>query len=288
MNTNRINEVSDYINLNRQSWNLRTEIHIDSPFYDMEGFMKGKSSLKEIELSLLGDISNKSILHLQCHFGQDSLSMARLGARVTGVDLSDKAIEVAKDLSQQLGLNATFICCNVYELSDHLNSQFDIVFTSYGTIGWLPDLMKWGEIISRFLKPDGRLVFAEFHPVVWMFDNDFKEIGYSYFNTEAIIETESGTYADRQAPIHHQSVTWNHPLSEVFEGLIRNGLSINKFHEYDYSPYNCFQHTEEFEPGKFRIKHLGNKIPMVYALVASRRVVPSSEFNVLSRESGSQ
>ena len=208
---------------------------------------------------------------MQCHFGQDSISLARLGAEVTGIDLSDKAIANAKQLAKETKSNTDFICCDIYELPKYLNRQFDVVFASYGTIGWLPDLDKWAKVISKFLKPKGQFVFAEFHPVVWMFDDNFQNITYRYFNSGAIIESENGTYADKNADISQEYVMWNHGLSEVLSSLIKNGLTINSFQEYDYSPYDCFDHTLEFEPKKYRIKHLDNKIPMVFSLVASKK-----------------
>ncbi|SDV99682.1 class I SAM-dependent methyltransferase [Aequorivita viscosa] len=260
----------NYIETNRNSWNSRTEHHYNSDFYDVDSFIKGNTSLNEIELSLLGDISNKTVLHLQCHFGQDTLSLARLGAKVTGVDLSDKAILKANELAKKTELEATFICSDIYELHKHLSEKFDIVFTSYGTIGWLPDLDKWAKIVSTFLKPNGKFVFVEFHPVVWMFDDDFKEIKYSYFNKEAIQETEEGTYAEKNADISTEFISWNHSMSEVITNLIKNGLAINALQEFDYSPYNCFNNTVEFEKKKFRIKGLDDKIPMVYAIVATK------------------
>ena len=261
----------NYIEVNKATWNNKTDVHIDSDFYDVKGFLNGKSSLNPIELKLLGDIKDKKILHLQCHFGQDTLSLARLGAKVTGIDLSDKAIEKAKSFNEKLKLDAQFICCDIYDLPNHLNEKFDIVFTSYGTIGWFPDLTKWAEVVSHFLKPQGKFIFAEFHPVVWMFDNDFATIHYNYFNTEPIIEDESGTYADRTAEISAQTITWNHPISEVLNALISNDLEIKSFDEFDYSPYNCFNQTEEFESGKYRIQHLKNKIPMVYSITATKK-----------------
>lgn len=226
--------------------------------------------MNPIELNILGDIKGKSILHLQCHFGQDSISLGRLGAEVVGVDLSDKAIQTAEDLAKQTNSTAKFICCDIYDLPEHLDQQFDIVFTSYGTIGWLPDLDRWACIISHFLKPSGQFLFVEFHPVVWMFDDNFEKVGYNYFNTGPIVEIEVGTYADREAAINQEYVCWNHSLSEVISSLIHNKLEITSFMEYDYSPYNCLLHTVEFEPKKFRIKHLDNKIPMVYAIVAKK------------------
>lgn len=262
---------SNYIALNKNAWNNKTEVHIASEFYDMKGFLEGKSTLNSIELELLGDISNKKILHLQCHFGQDTMTFARMGALATGIDFSEKAIEKATEFSKQLNLDTTFICCDIYEAPKYLKDQFDIVFTSYGTIGWLPDLDKWAKIVSQFLKPGGQFIMADFHPVVWMYDNDFKEVFYSYFNIEPIVEDESGTYADRYSEIEAKTITWNHPISETLNALITNGIELNSFNEYDYSPYNCFNNTEEFEPNKFRIKTFENKIPMVYSIKGTKK-----------------
>lgn len=258
--------IENYKAINKASWNAKTELHFNSSFYDVDGFLKGNSSLNDIELKLLGDIKGKTVLHLQCHFGQDSISLERLGARVTGVDLSDKAILKAEQLAKKAGVATEFICCDVYELPKYLDRKFDIVFTSYGTIGWLPDLDRWAQLIANFLKPGGQFVFVEFHPVVWMFDDDFKEVKYDYLNKEAIVETLSGTYAEKDADISGEYVTWNHGIGEVINSLVVHGIQIASFDEYDYSPYDCFAHTEEFEQGKFRIKHLKNRIPMVYAI----------------------
>lgn len=265
-----MNPEDHYIAINRASWNNRVDTHLKSEFYDLEGFMKGNSSLNPIELNLLGDISGKTILHLQCHFGQDSISLSRLGAEVTGVDFSNKAIESAEQIAKDTQSNTKFICCDIYELPQFLDEKFDIVFTSYGTIGWLPDMNKWAKIIAQYLKPNGKFVFAEFHPVVWMFDDNFEKIGYNYFNSGELFESENGTYADKNADISLSYINWNHSISEVLNSLIKNGLEINEFDEFDYSPYNCFLHTIEVEPKKFRIKHLDNKIPMVYALKATK------------------
>lgn len=262
---------NDYLKLNRASWNERVTPHLASDFYDMPAFLAGKSSLNSIELDLLGDVNEKRILHLQCHFGQDSLSLARMGAKVTGIDLSDQAIAKARELNEQLQLDAEFICCDVYDTPNHVHEKFDIVFTSYGTIGWLPDLDQWAQVIQQCLAPGGKLVFAEFHPVVWMFDDDFERVAYRYFKDEAIVETQNGTYADKDANIEITSVTWNHGLAEVLGALLNNGLHLEVFNEFDYSPYPCFRKVNEIAPGKFVIPHLGNNIPMVYALVVRKR-----------------
>lgn len=260
-----------YIDINREAWNKKTDIHVNSKFYDMDGFMKGNNTLKSIELQLLGDIRGKKILHLQCHFGQDTISLSRMGAEVTGIDLSDNAIEKAKELAKQLNTSTQFICCNIYDLPQYLNDTFDIVFTSYGTIGWLPDMNGWAAIVSRYLRPGGKFVFVEFHPVVWMFDDDFSSVAYTYNNNGAITETYTGTYADKNADLVQDYVMWNHGLGEVINALINNGLTIGSLTEYDHSPYDCLRHMEEYEPSKFRVKHLGNRIPYVYSISASKQ-----------------
>jgi SAM-dependent methyltransferase len=259
---------NNYIDINRRLWNARTAIHFKSDFYRVDEFIEGGNSLQTIELERLGNLNGKKVLHLQCHFGQDSISLARMGADVTAVDLSDEAIARAKQLAAACGEKVRFICCDLYELPRHLNETFDLVFTSYGVIGWLPDLNRWAEVISTFLKPSGELLLVEFHPVVWMFDPDFKYICYDYFNRETIIETETGTYTDRNAPIELESVCWNHPTGEVLNSLLAHGLTIKAFDEFDYSPYNCFKQTISCGENKYRIKHLGNKIPMVFAVSA--------------------
>ena len=266
-----MDSTSNYIKKNKTLWNKRTDYHFNSEFYDVDNFINGKSSLNDIELDLLGDIKNKTILHLQCHFGQDTLSLARLGAIVTGVDLSDNAINKAKELAVKLNSNARFICCDVYDLPEHLKEKFDIVFTSYGTIGWLPDLNKWARLIADFLKPGGTFILVEFHPFLWIFDNDFNNVEYSYFKSEPIVELEKDTYADKTAAINLESITWNHSIGEVFESLVTNGLRVNNLKEYNYSPYDCFNGTEQIEKRKFVIKKFGDKIPMVYSLVATTK-----------------
>jgi 2-polyprenyl-3-methyl-5-hydroxy-6-metoxy-1,4-benzoquinol methylase len=263
--------VSDnYLEINKDSWNKRTSYHIKSDFYQMNAFKAGKSSLMDIELGLLGNVNGKRILHLQCHFGQDTLSLARKGAKVTGIDLSDKAIEQAKELNAELNLDAEFLVSDVYDLPNNLKGTFDIVFTSYGTIGWLPDMNKWGNIISHYLKPEGKFVFVEFHPNVWMYNTDFSKLKYNYFNSKAIVEEEQGTYADKEASTSFKYVFWNHGLSEVISGLLSNNLILKKFKEYNYSPYDCFENTEKVGDSKYQIKSFGNKMPLCYSILATK------------------
>jgi len=255
-----------YLEINRTLWNNKTQVHLQSDFYNVKDFKKGATSLQSIELEQLGNVKDRTLLHLQCHFGQDTLSWARLGAHVTGIDFSEEAIQAAKYLASELNMNAHFITNDVYSLQ--LDEKYDIVFTSYGVIGWLPDLEKWAQVIENHLKPGGTFHLIEFHPVVWIFDNDFKYIQYSYFNREDIVEEVQGTYADRNAPLVDKSISWNHSLDEVLGALLRQGLRIEHFAEYDYSPYNCFSNTVQIADNKWQIKGLEGKIPMVYALKA--------------------
>lgn len=265
-----MNWEENYLEPNRKAWNDKVSYHVDSEFYNQAAFLAGENTLNTIELDLLGDLSGKEILHLQCHFGQDTISMARMGARSVGVDFSDKAIAVARQAAESTGANARFVCSDVYQLPEVLEQSFDIVFTSYGTIGWLPDLDKWAAVVARYLKPNGRFVFAEFHPLVWIFDNDFEKVAYRYFKTDAIVENLEGTYADADAPLKNTTVSWNHSLSEVFGSLKKNGLTIEEFREFDYSPYECFPDMKKVGERKFQIEKFGDKLPMVYALSARK------------------
>ena len=263
-----MNEFDKYFSANKELWNKRTIVHKDSSFYDVAGFKAGKNNLTPIELNELGDVAGKKMLHLQCHFGMDSLNWARFGADVTGVDFSDEAIKLAKQLNDKSGINTTFICSNVYDLKKQLDEKFDIVFTSYGVVGWLPDLDKWAEIISHYLKPGGIFYMAEFHPVVWIFDDDFTQIKYYYDNRGMIVVDSKGTYTDRDADIQAKEYSWNHSISEVLNSLIRQGLKIEFFNEHMYSPYPCFNNTVQGEDGNWRVKGMEGKIPMVYSVKA--------------------
>jgi len=266
-----MNKEIQFFETNKKSWDGKVDTHLASDFYNNDAFISGENSLKEIELAILGEVKGLKILHLQCHFGQDSISLSRMGAEVTGIDFSSKAIEAAKDLAQKTGQNTQFICSNVYDLSAVLTEQYEIVFTSYGTIGWLPDLNRWAKVVSTFLKPKGKFVFVEFHPVVWMFDDDFSKVAYNYFNAGPIMENETGTYADKNAEIRSEYVMWNHDFGEVLSSLLAENLELKQFKEYDYSPYNCFNNTVEVGPSRYLIEHLNNYIPMVYSLLMEKK-----------------
>ncbi|MFD1314165.1 class I SAM-dependent methyltransferase [Namhaeicola litoreus] len=265
-----INEWEEkYLTINKTLWNKKAPIHFNSKFYDNHTFLTTLNSLNSIEIGLLGNIEGLKVLHLQCHFGQDTISLQKLGAQTTGVDFSEQAIEKARELSEQSETFPDFICSDIYELDKKLEGQYDLIFTSYGTIGWLPDLRKWAKIVDHFLKPGGKFLLVEFHPMIWIFDENFEKIVYPYFNRTAIVEKEEYSYTDGD-PIQLNSVTWNHPLSEVFTSLLEENLIIDDFQEYDYSPYDCFSKTVKIDKNMFQIQGMEGKLPMVYSLKVSK------------------
>ena len=263
--------MKNYLDINQDSWNAKIEGHLQSDFYELEAFKNGKTSLKGIELDLLNDVRGKSILHLQCHFGQDTMSLSRMGANVMGVDLSDKGIDAAKKINTELDLNTKFIHSDVYDLPNRLEEKYDVVFTSYGVIGWLPDINKWAETIAHFLKPGGKLIFVEFHPFVWMYNDEFSKVSYNYFKDEAIEGEESGSYADNNENNKYKYMCWNHGLGEVVSALLNVGLSIDHLKEYNYSPYDCFANTVKIDEDKYQIKSFEDKAPLCYSIVATKK-----------------
>ena len=257
-----------YFEANKALWDAKTKVHAQSNFYNLEAFLKGGTVLKEIELEELDQLEGKSLLHLQCHFGLDTLSLARLGAKVTGVDLSTESIKTARELAQKTGIEARFIESNVLELPEVLNEKFDYIFTTYGTICWLPDLDAWASIIHRFLKPGGTFYHADFHPIIDTFSLDYTELGaLSYFTPpQPYMDVPEGTYANTESQINLKEYFWNHSLGELMTALLGQGLLLQSFKEYDYSPYNCFPNLEETEPNRWRFKNFGDRLPYVYSM----------------------
>jgi SAM-dependent methyltransferase len=221
-----------YIAINKIACNKRTPIHLESNFYNHDEFMKGMNSLKSIELDAIGNVKDKSLLHLQCHFGQDSISFVKMGAEVTAVDFSDVAINEAKKISKQINININFIESDVLELQ--LNKEFDIVFSSYGAIGWLPNLDKWAVTIAAHLKKGGMFLLTEFHPFLEI----IKDNGSDYFyKTNPDVEIGNGTYTDGGSVLVTKTCWWNHSLTSIFSALESNGLILTHFEEFDYSPF---------------------------------------------------
>ena len=263
-----------YYDVNKKRWNELVDIHAKSDEYDLDSFIAGRNSLHSIEIEALGDISGKSLLHLQCPFGLDTLSWGRLGARVTGVDFSKTAIELARSLAVRIGVDAEFINCNVYDLPEHLDGEFDVVFTSYGVLCWLHDMEAWAGIVSRYLKPGGTFFMAEFHPFMWVFDNEFPselKVKYRYWQGEEPDYYEAdGSYAEPDAKVENRgSYEWAHPMSEVVNALIGAGLTIRELEEYPFSVDGT--QFAFMEPGEDRYSTLpGYDLPLMYSIKATK------------------
>lgn len=262
--------MQEYLNENQKLWDAWASFHPNTAMYDLEGFLAGRNSLMPIELEALGDVRGKRLLHLQCHFGQDTLSWSRLGARATGVDFSAKAIGIARQLNDEMGLDAEFIQSNVLELAGKLEGQFDIVFTSYGVITWLPTLRPWAAAISHYLKPGGTFFMAEFHPALMMFDFERGNLAYPYFfRPEPLTEEAVGSYADPLEGTARREHSWQHTLSDIIMALADEGLLLREFREYEYSPFDCWPNMEETAPGQYQIRHLKG-VPHLFSLKMSR------------------
>jgi 2-polyprenyl-3-methyl-5-hydroxy-6-metoxy-1,4-benzoquinol methylase len=252
---------------NQALWDSRVAAHAASPFYDVEGFLAGACTLKPTEVAALGDVSGKSLLHLQCHFGLDTLSWARRGAKATGIDFSGEAIAKARELTLQAGLEATFVQSSVQDLPKHLQGTFDIVFTSYGIISWLPDLREWAKTVCHFLKPGGTFCIVEVHPALYMLDWYSLQIAYPYFGTgEAFLEEVQGSYASSETGKALPEYFWSHSLAEVIQPLLEGGLQMDLFQELPFSPWNCFPNLIETAPGQFEFPSLQGKLPMIFCL----------------------
>ncbi len=272
-----------FFEANLNLWNEWTSIHEKSEAYDLPGFLAGKNSLHSLELAELGpsivpdENGAKRLLHLQCHFGLDTLSWARLGAKATGIDFSDKAIQLARSLNERLGLDVEFICSSLYDLPDRLDTEFDIVYTSYGILAWLPDISKWAEIVSHFLKPGGIFYIAELHPFACVFDDEEQtelKVRYPYFSRADPLEFQpQGSYVDRNAkivqPVEYE---WTHSLGEIITALISAGLRIEYLHEFPYTvdPF-CSHLMEKGEDRYWRLKDKRDSVPLMYSIKAIRQ-----------------
>ena len=259
-----------YFEVNKATWNDKVKVHSKSEMYDLDTFKNGKSSLMLYELEALNDVKGKSLLHLQCHFGQDTLSWSRLGAACVGVDISDEGIKLANQINDELELDAKFVCCNVLDTSKYFEDSFDIVYTSYGVIGWLPDLKPWGRMIAERLKKGGVFYMVEFHPIVWMFDylDGDSVMKYGYMQDEVIYEEYEGTYANQESKMMSKEYGWNHGLGEVISALTEAGLHIDYLKEHDESPYNVLPGLVESKPGMFTTKD--KLYPLIFEIKATK------------------
>lgn len=258
-------DYNSYFDANKNLWNNKTDVHVTSDFYDNESFLKGRNSLNPFELEYLGNVEDKKILHIQCHFGQDSISLARMGAKVTATDISNKAIAKAREFNAHCGTDVTFIETDTYHINDHITDTFDIVYMTYGVICWLPDIKKLAEIVNARLKPGGKTISVEFHPVLNLFDFPKQKISYSYNNVHVYEEDIEGTYADENAGAFGKEYFWQHSLEEVTSPYVDLGMRLSAFREYYHSPYNTFN-MKEVEKGKFVYGDFPYPIPHVYLL----------------------
>lgn len=262
--------MKDYLQLNKKWWDNVTSIHFRSKLYDFPSFKKGKSTLQTIELKEMGNVRSKTLLHLMCHFGLDTLSWAREGAKVTGVDLSNKSIKLAKKISKEINLPATFICSDIYRLPKVLDKKFDIIFTSYGVLCWLSSVKKWAKIINHFLKKGGTFYIAELHPFTNVLSYDFK-LSYNYFDKEIYEDDSTGTYADWNANIKGSTYLRNYTIADVVNALIFEGLKITYVHEFPFTMYNQFPgFMKQNEKGQYILKDKKIQIPLLFSLKATK------------------
>jgi ubiquinone/menaquinone biosynthesis C-methylase UbiE len=263
-----------HVQQNKAYWDEITPVHVRSSFYDIDGFIAGKKQMiMPCELEEMGDIHGKSLLHLQCHIGMDTLAWARRGAKVTGVDFSGEAISTARKLSDETGIKSRFIESDIYALPDILNEKFDIVYTGAGAICWLPDLKKWGEIIARFLKPGGFFYIMEGHPFMSVFGNgpDVKDLQVKnpYFHNPEWLEMNPGNdYADSSYAIKNKESEWMHPVSEILNSLIDAGLKIEFFHEHPMIFFKVLPFMVQDKDGYWRLKD--DLLPQIFSLKASK------------------
>ena len=274
--------MDEYVEANRRLWERWTRVNLRSPFYDVEGFVAGRGpELDPIARAGPGDVRGKSFLHLQCHFGMDTIRWARQGAAVTGVDFSGEAIAAARALAARMAVPATFVQSDVYELPTRLDARFDVVFTSHGVLCWLPDLDRWARVIAHFLGPGGLFYIVEAHPILLLFNDRLQEpdlrVLYPYFHgPEPVREEHKGCYADPDDPTISVEHVWLHRMSDVVGALLRAGLRIESFEEYPFLAWRFFPWMEQRTDGWWRLPEHErlpqgpDSLPLMFSLAAIR------------------
>jgi SAM-dependent methyltransferase len=266
---------------NLKTWEAWTAIHVGSKFYDVASFRDETKPirLRDYEISEVGPVIGKSLLHVQCHFGLDTLSWARLGAHVTGADFSPAAIDAATKLADELAIDARFVVSDVYELPANLDGQFDVVYTSRGVLGWLPDIRGWANVVASFVKPGGLFYITEIHPIAQVFDDeqpparpDELRLRYPYWEHEDPLTFRvEGSYADRSAAtdglFEH---SWNHSLGEIVSALIDAGLQLEFLHEFNFAEWDI-AFVEESDDGRWRLPgDAHGRLPLSFSLRATK------------------
>jgi len=271
---------ADWRALNRANWDDRVPIHLASAFYDLAGFRAGASSLQPFEVSEVGSVAGRSLVHLQCHIGLDTLSWARRGAQVSGLDFSAPAIDAASALAASLGIPATFVVSDVYDAGAAFGGQrFDIVYTGTGALVWLPDIPRWARVVAGLLAPGGFLYLVEGHPFVQILDDAAGAPGASgasglraardYFDAAPQVEDYPYTYTDGPSLEHPRQVEFQHSLGEIVTSLAEAGLRIEFLHEYDFDAFGRFEELQRREDGTYRFPPGRPRVPMQFSLRAS-------------------
>jgi SAM-dependent methyltransferase len=263
--------MDEFEGFNRTLWNELTPVHINS--YPVDEFKNGESTLDPIQLSEVGVVRGKSLLHLQCHFGLDTLSWTREGAAATGVDFSERSIAFANKLKEEVGLQATFICANLYDLCQLLNERFDVVYTSKGVLCWLRDLRAWAQLISDSLKPGGIFYMMEIHPILSTLDDGKRQemkIVYNYFHEATPTKWNGGSpdYSDETYIVENPSYEWQWSLGDVINSLSEAGLRIEFLHEFDRTFYKALPGMRRDDKGWWFLPGYRKKIPLMFTLRA--------------------
>jgi len=267
-----------HLDANKKLWNEYAKAHYNSvdDEYNVNEFLAGKTTLRPFEIKEVGDVKGKTLLHLQCHFGLDTLSWVREGAIATGVDFSDDAMKFAPMLAERAGLKANFVQTDIYKLKDNLDGKFDIVYTSIGVLCWLNDMEKWAEIIAHFLKPGGMFYIAEIHPFSMVFDEEHEKeltIKYDYFHDPEPLEFETDrTYAVEKPEFGVlKEYEWNHSVSDIVNALIKAGLEIQFFNEYPFTCWKSYPFAEKDPDGYWRLKNQKADIPLLFSIKAIKK-----------------
>ncbi len=257
---------------NRARWDEAAPLHAASDYYDLDGFRAGRDDIRPFEFDELGPVEGLDLIHLQCHIGTDTLSWARHGARVVGLDFSPNSIDIAVELAEDCRIEAQFVCADVYDAVSAVGHRhFDIVYTGIGALGWLPDLQGWARVVSDLLRPAGVLYFVEIHPIVIGVVGDGRTVAQDMFGAEYQVWTErNGTYAVPDAVLANtETYERVHALSEVLTALLDAGLAIELFREQSYTnaPWPW---TERGNDGFYRLPDEWPKFPLTYSIRARK------------------
>ena len=273
--------MSDYREVNRRLWDELAPAHAASPDYGLDAFRADPDHLSGVvrfDRPLLGDVAGRRGVHLQCHIGTDTISLARLGARMTGLDFSPAAVDQARRLSEELGAGVDFVEADVYDAADVLGEGgFDLVYTGIGALCWLPSTERWAGVVARLLRPGGRLFLREGHPVLWSLADIGEDgrlvIEHPYVEqAEPTVWDEPGTYVETDVEFEHTvSQEWNHGLGEVVTALLGQGLRLEALVEHDSVPWDPFPgHFEELPDGEFRLRDRPWRLPHSYTISATK------------------